>query len=116
MDKSFVYIITNDSSTVFYTGVTSNLKQRIQQHRDKTFGGFSAKYDLKRLVYFEELPNIMSAILREKHIPTELVSHYVSCNVLLQKTNAQNRNRTSDTRIFSPLLYQLSYLGIKSLR
>ena len=68
MDKSFVYIITNDSSTVFYTGVTSNLKQRIQQHRDKTFGGFSAKYDLKRLVYFEELPNIMSAILREKHI------------------------------------------------
>ena len=68
MDKSFVYIITNDSSTVFYTGVTSNLNQRIQQHRDKTFGGFSAKYDLKRLVYFEELPNIMSAILREKHI------------------------------------------------
>ncbi len=68
MSKSFVYIITNNNSSVFYTGVTSNLRQRIQQHRDKTFGGFSAKYNLTRLVYFEELPNIMSAILREKHI------------------------------------------------
>ena len=68
MDKSFVYIITNNNSSVFYTGVTSNLQLRMQQHRDKTFGGFSAKYNLTRLVYFECLPNIMSAILREKHI------------------------------------------------
>ncbi len=68
MKKSFVYILTNDSSTVLYTGVTSDLSKRIMQHRNEVFGGFSAKYKLKRVVYIEEFPNITDAILREKHI------------------------------------------------
>lgn len=68
MYKSIVYIITNQTSSVFYTGVTSNLEQRISQHRNKSFGGFSAKYKLCRVVYVEELPNIAAAILREKYI------------------------------------------------
>ena len=68
MMKSFVYILTNQYGSVFYTGVTSDIKQRISQHRNKTFGGFSAKYNLTRVVHIEEYPCIMDAILREKHI------------------------------------------------
>ena len=68
MDKSFVYILTNKGNNVLYTGVTTDLTLRINQHRNKTFGGFSARYNLTKLVYFEEWPNITSAIQREKAI------------------------------------------------
>ena len=68
MDKSFVYILTNQDNNVLYTGVTTDLILRINQHRNKTFGGFSARYNLTKLVYFEEWPDINSAIQREKAI------------------------------------------------
>ena len=68
MEKSFIYILTNKDNNVLYTGVTTDLTLRINQHRNKTFGGFSARYNLTKLVYFEEWPNITSAIQREKAI------------------------------------------------
>ena len=68
MEKSFVYILTNKDNNVLYTGVTTDLTLRINQHRNKTFGGFSARYNLTKLVYFEEWPDITSAIQREKAI------------------------------------------------
>lgn len=68
MEKSFVYILTNQDNNVLYTGVTTDLTLRINQHRNKTFGGFSARYNLKKLVYFEEWPDVTSAIQREKAI------------------------------------------------
>ena len=68
MDKSFVYILTNQDNNVLYTGVTTDLILRINQHRNKMFGGFSARYNLTKLVYFEEWPDITSAIQREKAI------------------------------------------------
>ena len=61
-------MLTNAYHTVLYTGVTSNLQKRIAEHRNKSFGGFSARYNLNIVVYFEELPNIMAAIEREKQI------------------------------------------------
>ena len=64
MEKSYVYILTNQDNDVLYTGVTSNLAQRIMQHREKRYGGFSAKYNLTKVVYFEELPSIQDAIFR----------------------------------------------------
>ncbi len=66
--EGIVMALTNKDNTVLYTGVTSDLEKRIIQHRDKTFGGFSARYNLGKLVYFEEWPNITSAIQREKAI------------------------------------------------
>ncbi|MDO5497749.1 MAG: GIY-YIG nuclease family protein [Alistipes sp.] len=68
MERSWVYMLTNKDNNVLYTGVTSNLLQRINQHRDKSFGGFSARYNLSKVVYVEELPNIREAIAREKAI------------------------------------------------
>ena len=61
-------MLTNTYHTVLYTGVTSDLQRRVAEHRNKSFGGFSARYNLNIVVYFEELPNIQDAIYREKQI------------------------------------------------
>ena len=68
MEKSYVYMLTNQDNDVLYTGVTSNLARRILQHRDKRYGGFTAKYNVTKLVYFEEFPSITDAIFRETRI------------------------------------------------
>ena len=69
MKPGFVYIITNKYQTVVYTGVTSNLPQRILQHREKRNpNSFSARYDVNLLVYYEQFQWIEDAITREKQI------------------------------------------------
>jgi putative endonuclease len=67
--KGFVYIITNSNNSVLYTGVTSDLKDRILQHKTKKYSrSFSAKYNICKLVYFESCETIGEAIKREKQI------------------------------------------------
>ena len=68
MKKPCVYIISNQSHSTLYTGVTSDIEQRIEQHRNHTFGGFSARYNLTQLLYFEEYGTMAEAIAREKQI------------------------------------------------
>jgi putative endonuclease len=64
-----VYILTNKYHTVLYTGVTSDLKKRIYQHKNKEFkSGFTANYNCDKLVYFENFIRIEEAIAREKQI------------------------------------------------
>jgi putative endonuclease len=63
-----LYIMTNSTNTVLYTGVTSNLVQRIYQHKDKTIKGFTSKYNCTKLVYFELFDDMTNAIIREKQI------------------------------------------------
>ena len=63
----FVYIMTNRSGTL-YTGMTNNIKQRVHQHKNKLIEGFTRKYNLTRLVYFETFSDVYSAIAREKTI------------------------------------------------
>ena len=64
----YVYILSNDRNTVLYTGVTSDLSRRLEQHKTKAVSGFARKYNLDKLVYFEECPSIIDAIAREKQI------------------------------------------------
>ncbi len=66
--KGYVYILTNPSNTVLYTGFTTDLKVRIKQHKDKVIKGFTLKYNINKLVYFESTDYIQSAIAREKQI------------------------------------------------
>ena len=69
MKPGFIYIITNKYQTVVYTGVTSNLPQRIKNHIDKKYpNSFSARYSLNVLVYYEQFQWIGDAITREKQI------------------------------------------------
>lgn len=60
--------MTNRHRTVLYTGVTSDLEQRVFQHKTKEYGGFTAKYNCDRLVYVEAHENVETAIKREKQI------------------------------------------------
>ncbi len=63
-----VYILTNWSNTVLYTGVTNNLERRIYEHKNKLVEGFTEKYNVDKLVYFDCISDIKSAIGREKQI------------------------------------------------
>jgi putative endonuclease len=63
-----VYLLTNKPNGTLYTGVTSDLPGRIWQHKNKITRGFSAKYNLTRLVYFELFEDMYAAICREKQI------------------------------------------------
>jgi putative endonuclease len=64
-----VYIVTNVIKSVLYTGVTSDLISRVQQHKSKYFPeSFTAKYNVDILVYYQFYPSIMEAILEEKRI------------------------------------------------
>jgi putative endonuclease len=64
----FVYIMTNKNNTVLYTGVTNNLERRCCEHREKRIEGFSKKYNVVKLVYFETTQDIEAALNREKQI------------------------------------------------
>ena len=64
----YVYIITNKTNHVLYTGVTSNLQRRIFEHKNKLVDGFSKTYNVNKLVYYEQSNSIESAIKREKEI------------------------------------------------
>lgn len=63
-----IYIMTNRHNGTLYTGVTSDLIQRIYQHKHAQTPGFTAKYNCKRLVYYEQFQDMVSAITREKQI------------------------------------------------
>ncbi len=67
MSRYFVYIMSNRSGTL-YTGVTNNLLRRAQEHKQKAVPGFTKKYNITRLVYYEETSDISRAIEREKQI------------------------------------------------
>jgi putative endonuclease len=69
MDKQYyIYIMTNRNNTVLYAGVTNNLKKRVYEHREKLVEGFTKKYNITKLVYYEVFGDVENAILREKQI------------------------------------------------
>jgi putative endonuclease len=67
MKTYYVYILSNNSRTV-YTGVTSDLIRRIYEHKNKLVPGFTQKYNLDRLVYYESTGDVRAALQREKQI------------------------------------------------
>ena len=64
----YVYIMTNKMNTVLYTGVTNNLERRVKQHKSKIIEGFTKKYNIGKLVYFEAYEEILDALRREKQL------------------------------------------------
>ena len=67
--KSFVYILSNTTRKVFYIGVTSNLTQRLEQHKiNQDPKSFTKKYNAHELIYYEEFDDIKEAIKREKQL------------------------------------------------
>jgi len=69
MDKNFyIYILSNKNQTVYYTGITNNLIRRIYEHKNKLIDGFTKKYNIDQLLYYEIANNPLSAIEREKQV------------------------------------------------
>jgi putative endonuclease len=64
----FVYILTTNKNTVLYTGVTNDLIRRIYEHKNNLIDGFTKKYNVPKLVYYETGEDVISAIEREKQI------------------------------------------------
>ncbi|MBQ8396732.1 MAG: GIY-YIG nuclease family protein [Clostridia bacterium] len=64
----YVYILANWNNKVIYTGVTNNLQRRLYEHRSKQIDGFTKKYNVTKLVYYDYTNDINSAIRREKQI------------------------------------------------
>ncbi len=64
----YVYILTNTHHNVLYTGVTNDLERRCFEHKQKKIKGFTQKYNVDKLIYFEKFDSIDSAIAREKQI------------------------------------------------
>jgi len=68
MGQYFVYILTNKYNKVLYVGVTNNLIRRVYEHKNKLISGFTSKYNVNKLVYYESFPSVFDAIKREKEI------------------------------------------------
>lgn len=68
MKQYFVYILANRRDGTLYTGVTSNLLKRVWEHKNDLVDGFTKKYGVHRLVYFEDTPDVMAALEREKQL------------------------------------------------
>jgi len=64
----YVYILTNKYNTVLYTGVTNDLERRMQAHRSPDNRGFTSRYNVQKLVYYETFDDVVEAIAREKQI------------------------------------------------
>ena len=68
MARFFVYALTNESRSVLYIGLTNDLYRRMCEHRNETVEGFTKRYHVHKLVYFEEYQSITDAIAREKQL------------------------------------------------
>ena len=66
--KAYVYMLTNYWGNVLYIGSTEDLRIRLYQHKKGLIPGFTQKYNVKKLVYFEDHPNLASAEIREKQL------------------------------------------------
>ena len=92
MKTYYVYIMANRSRTL-YTGVTNNLKRRVLEHKRKLVPGFTFKYKINRLVYYEQFGDIRTATGREKQIKGWLRAKKIA---LIQPINPQWKDLSTD--------------------
>ena len=93
MKSMYVYIITNKIDSTLYIGVTNNLVRRIYEHKNKLIPGFSSRYNLSKLVYYEIYDDEVTAISREKQL-----KHYIreNKNKLISDFNPSWKDLYSD--------------------
>jgi putative endonuclease len=87
--KFFVYILTNATHTVLYTGVTNDLTRRMHEHREGTNKGFTRRYHVNQLVYYEVFDDPIAAIQREKQIKAGSKGKKLD---LIKKANPERRD------------------------
>ncbi|MEA1847308.1 MULTISPECIES: GIY-YIG nuclease family protein [Chryseobacterium] len=96
MKPGFVYIMTNKNNTVLYTGVTSNLPKRVNEHKKHFFElSFTSKYNIDKLIYWESFQEIGDAIYREKQIKAGSRQKKID---LINSINSEWRDLTEDIK------------------
>ncbi len=96
MNKQYyVYIMTNKGNRVLYTGVTNDLQRRVYEHKNKLVKGFTKKYNVIKLVFYEVCDDIESAILREKQIKGWLRKKKIA---LIESINPEWRDLSTEIR------------------
>jgi len=95
----YVYIATNQRNTILYTGVMSNLERRMQEHKNKMIKGFTSKYNVDKLVYYQTFDNPVEAIAREKEIKGWTRIKKV---VLIEKRNPEYEDLVNEHGILLP--------------
>jgi len=68
MKNYYVYILTNKRNGTLYTGITNNLIRRVYEHKSRLIEGFTKKYSINKLIYFESTTDVNDSILREKRL------------------------------------------------
>ena len=99
MKSYYVYILSNSSKTL-YIGVTNNLERRMYEHKNKLLEGFTKKYNITKLVYFEVCNNINDAIRREKQLKNWHRAWKIN---LIEELNPNWNDLSNDTDINSLL-------------
>jgi putative endonuclease len=89
----YVYLLTNWNNKVMYVGITNDLVRRIYEHKEKFVKGFTEKYNVTKLVYYEQTPDISEALNREKEIKKW---RREKKNRLVVNTNPQWRDLSED--------------------
>jgi putative endonuclease len=92
MKTYYVYIMTNKSGTL-YTGVTNNLTRRVGQHKQKLVPDFASRYNITKLVYYEEFSDVHLALAREKQIKGWLRARKIA---LIESVNLEWRDLSED--------------------
>ncbi len=95
MKSYYVYIMTNKSRTL-YTGVTNNLERREYEHKNKLVPGFTSKYNITKLVYYEEANDVQVALAREKQIKGWLRSKKIA---LIESINPEWKDLSLDWHV-----------------
>ena len=68
MKNYYIYIMANKTNTTIYIGITSDIIKRVWEHKNKVIDGFTKRYNVNKLVYYEETTDVNSAIAREKQL------------------------------------------------
>jgi putative endonuclease len=92
MKTYYVYIMTNKSRTR-YTGMTNNLERRVHEHKHKLVPGFASRYNITKLVYYEEMNDVHLALAREKQIKGWLRAKKIA---LIESVNPEWRDLSDD--------------------
>lgn len=95
----YVYILTNFHHTVLYTGLTNDLERRVFEHKHKIFKGFTSRYNVSKLVYYETYDIINEAIAREKQLKRYTRSRE---NELINEFNNKWKDLYQNGRILRP--------------
>ena len=98
----YVYLLTNWNHRVMYVGVTNDLSRRLYEHKNKLIKGFTEKYNLNKLVYFEETRDVQSALAREKEIKKR---RREKKDALVQSVNPELRDISDEGKDFSLTCY-----------